>query len=80
MVEVEILVTARLLVVVVPRLDWILRALIDPPVTVTPLEEASPAVSAPPLKVEVALLPTRVVVLVPPIYRRSTIDCLVEEA
>jgi len=52
-VEVEMFVTARLLMVEVPRKVGMFVAKILPPVIVSPLEEERPVVVTPPLKVDV---------------------------
>ena len=52
--EVDVFVTARFVSVVVPSEARMLSAVNDPPVKVKPLDEASPTVLNPPLKVEVA--------------------------
>ena len=56
---------------------------IFPPEMVRPLEEERPPAfveEIPPANVEVALFPTIVVVAVPPMYRVSSMENLVEEA
>src|SRR3972149_6145478 len=52
-VEVEMFVSARLLIVVVPRRAEIFVARMLPPVIVRPFDEVNPAVEIPPAKVEV---------------------------
>ena len=52
--EVEVLVTARLVMVVEPRVARMFWPRIEPPVKVRPCEEARPPLETPPVKLEVA--------------------------
>ncbi len=52
-VEVALLRETMLRTVVVPRRAWMFEASIDPPVTMSPFDDASPTAEIPPAKVEV---------------------------
>ena len=67
-VEVEVFSTDKFGSVVVPRKLGILVARSAPPVIVTPLEDASPPVDTPPVKVDVAEVVAEINGTINPVY------------